>query len=197
MINIRYEVIGGELYIPAVRKPNGYCVHKYKIDKGMLSKLELFGYFKQEVLEKILERTEELNIVKGTPYPPYFNQPGKYIKKHRAIIMWNKSPVLIKCYQSMANSPEFKLEVTRGRVRKVGKKFLQPISTLNSLGSLIRFLTGNATPISDLIHSDFSFVEEFLESCERQFLSFGRRGQLRLIKEQKLQENIQFGFKGK
>lgn len=195
-MSLQCDPITGELFIPAVRKPRGYCVHKYTIKKGMLSKLELFAYFEDEALSKILERTEVLGTPKkGLRYPPYFNHYGKHTILHRAIVMWNKSPVLIKCYKAKGN-PIFKLEVTRGTVKNVGKKFLQPVSTLNSLGSLINFLTFGTEPISNIFHSDFLYIDEFISECRKEFIKFNRNGQLRLMMEQKSQINLKFGLDG-
>ncbi len=182
--------------LPHVKKPNGYCVHKYSFGskKGMLTKLELFAYFPRSLKEAIIQEAEKLPKAKGR-MPPYLHQKGKYKVYYHEVVMWDKAPVEIKAYTQKGGS--LKLEVTRGVIKGRGRKFLSPIQTVNSLGSLIKRLTKNAQPIRDEWHTDCFYVDIFLKDCEKRFKKSNLHGQLSLLKKQKLRNKLKFGLRHK
>lgn len=194
---VDYDATTGTWIAPLIRRTYGYCVHKTKQKKtGTLTKIELFAFFNYELLSLIQEKVEDLDEAKPGTYPPYFDSKGKYHTEFQRIVLWNGAPIGIRCYTQKRNGP-FKLEVVRGRMKGRGRKFLAPISTLNSLGSLIRFLTNNSEPIHGRSHDDFQFIDEFLNECASSFKKQGLNGQIRLMTEQKLREDLWFAFSGK
>lgn len=183
-----------------VRIPNGYCVHKISHNKhGLITKIELFGYFAPELEATIKAKAAKLEEAKKN-VPGYFHiVGGKYITLFRKIVQWNKSAVLIRAY-TQNKKRYLKLEVTRmiynGKNRH-GRKFLSPVQTLNSLGNLICYLTDDAKPLQGITHSKFFYADEFLSICKKQFKEHNLKGQLREMDEQKLRNNLKFGFKRK
>lgn len=184
----------GRPYLPAAKYPAGYCVHKFRFsDSGLLKKLELFAYFPTDMIDLVAERTERLLLAKHGTYPPYLLLRGKYKNLHDVIVLWNKAPRKVKCYTQ--GGDYLKLETTAAKNKNMGKKFLEPMATLNSLGALIKMLTSNATPISDRTHdADFLFIPEFLSECKKEFKRKRRHGQLRLMSKQKLRKDLKFGL---
>lgn len=185
-------------FLPAIRKPHGYCVHKpaFGSKHGVLTKLELFAYFPESVLQVVEEQIEGLEPVRGS-LPVQFTHNCKYTELLLQVVYWHKAPVQVKCYTQKRGGP-MKLEVTRvvwrERTGYIGRKFLDPICTLNSLGECISFLTKDVPTVYSKTHDDFFFVDEFQEECRKLFSRSDLRAQLRLLK-QKLRGDLQFGFR--
>lgn len=188
---------GGFLSVlPLVGKPNGYCVHKVAngSKRGLITKIELFGYFQTRLLNVIRSNVGKLPASKGR-YPAYFKKKGKYRTLLHVVVLWKKSPVQIRAYTQ--GGKVLKLEVTRGVLKGQGRKYLSPVATLNALGQLLKRITENQPTVLNKIHDDFYFIDTFLKNCEVEFRQNKLRGQLQNLKRQKLRNNIKFGFKRK
>ena len=151
------------------------------------------------MVDIVAEEAESLQVAKAGTYPLYFDaQRTPKNSNHEIlyfnIVHWKKSIVLIKAYRN-SDDGRFKLEVTRGKKGKVGKKFLEPIPTLNSLGALLKKLTRNVDPVNDKSHSSDIFrISEFIDGCREVFRENRLKGQLRLLDSQKLRKDIKFWF---
>lgn len=195
---VDYDLKTGKWIAPPIRKTHGYCVHKTskKLKTGTLTKIELFAFFNDDVLPLVKEKANDLRKAKPSTYPPFLDAKGKYRTLFQYTVLWHGAPIGIRCYTQGKNMP-FKLEVVRVKMKGHGRKFLTPVSTLNSLGGLIRFLTADVEPVRGRSHDDFLFIDEFLDECLSHFKARNLYGQIRLMSEQKLREDLKFAFSGK